>query len=152
MPIMISISFFASPIGSIAFSDRKNIPPRPFSTTSRSKEDAAGRTRSAILLESEKTDLHSHKSPALLMLSENAPAPATFCGSGRIPPQLSADMVLPSDIICNSCTLRFLTREIKPCRKIFLTDGFYRIQPFYFSIFIARRHRTGLDGLPPGIS
>ena len=36
------------------FSDRKNIPPRPFSTTSRSKEDAAGRTRSAILLESEK--------------------------------------------------------------------------------------------------
>ena len=31
------------------------------------------------------------------MLSENAPAPATFYGLGRIPPQLSTDMVLPSE-------------------------------------------------------
>ena len=38
-----------------------------------------------------KTDLHSHKSPALLMLSENAPAPATFYDSDRIRLPLSAD-------------------------------------------------------------
>ena len=31
------------------------------------------------------------------MLSENIPVPATFCGSGRILPQLSADMDLSSE-------------------------------------------------------
>lgn len=87
------------------------------------------------------------------MLSENAPAPATFYGSGRIPPQLSTDMVLPSEY-----NLQFLytalphTGDQTMPEKSFSPMASIVSSRFTFPYSLQGDTGPGLDGLPPGIS